>query len=339
MGNKLYNVDGYIDFDYVMSDTNPFKFLVGGRGSGKTYGAIQYTLNSGKKFMFMRRTQTQIDMIKNQAFSPFTPIDENIYVKSITKSISGIYRGEAEGPAGAPIGYMCALSTISNFRGFDASDVEIIIFDEFIGEAHERQIKNEGQAFLNAYETINRNRELQGLEPTQVLALANSNMLANPIFIELNLVTPVERMIPTGQSIYRNPQRGVSVYMIQKSPILEKKRKTALYSLTGDTEFSQMALDNKFTKEEMDHIAPQDLKQYKLFVTVGELAIYKHKSLQIYYVTGHKSGSTVNEYQAGQMDLKRFRRDFYYIWIAYLKGKILFESYIFKVLFEKYYNM
>lgn len=349
MENIMYTKEGYIDFNYIMKDAAPFIFIVGGRGSGKTYGAIKYALENGLPFFFMRRTQTQIDLIKNDSFSPFKAVDESIVVSSINKNLSGIYRGSqnADGTwsaAGPPIGYMCALSTISNIRGFDASDVDLIIYDEFIGEAHERPIKNEGQAFLNAYETINRNRELNGEEPVKVLALANSNSLANPIFVELQLVTPVEKMLRSsdnknGYTSYKNASRGVSVYMINRSPILEAKQQTALYKLSGDSEFSSMALRNKFTAEEMDHIKSEDLKPYRLICCVGEICVYKRKDNTRYYITGHKSGSTQAEYQSTSTDLKRFRRDQYFLWLAYLKGKILFESYIYKVLFENYFGI
>jgi hypothetical protein len=342
----MYTKEGYIDFDYIMKDQNPFKFIIGGRGSGKTYGAIKYALDNNRCFFFMRRTQTQIDLIRNDSFSPFKAVDESIIVQSINKNLTGVYRGQqaSDGtytPEGAPIGYMCALSTISNIRGFDASAVDIIIYDEFIGEAHERPIRQEGQAFLNAYETINRNRELSGGEPVQVLALANSNSLANPLFVELELVTPVEKKLrtPKDKMIYQNNQRGVSVYMINRSPILEAKERTALYRLSGDSEFSQMALNNVFTAEEMDHISSRDLKAYRLICDVGELKIYKKKDSTDYYITGHKSGTTKAEYQATPSDLKRWRRDFYYLWLAFLRGKIFFESYIYKVLFQKYFDI
>lgn len=349
MNNKgrLYTEQGYISFDYIMRDSSPFIFIVGGRGSGKTYGAIKYALENGRTFFFMRRTQTQIDLIKNDSFSPFKAVDESIVVSSINKNLSGIYRGSqnADGtysPAGAPIGYMCALSTISNIRGFDASDVDLIIYDEFIGEAHERPIKNEGQAFLNAYETINRNRELNGQEPVKVLALANSNSLANPIFVELQLVTPVERMLREEEKPYmqwKSIPRGVSVYMINRSPVLDAKQNTALYKLSGESEFSSMALRNKFTAEEMDHIKSEDLKPYRIICCVGEFCVYKKKDNANYYITGHKSGTTKAIYQSSSTDLKRFRRDMYYLWLAYLNGRILFESYIYKVLFEKYFGI
>ena len=340
----MYTEQGYIDFEYILKDKNPFIFIVGGRGSGKTFGAIQYALRNHRKFFFMRRTQIQVDMIKNDAFSPFKAVDPSIVVSSINKNLTGVYQGSRgeDGiyvAGGAPLGYMCALSTISNIRGFDASMVDLIIYDEFIGEAHERPIRNEGQAFLNAYETINRNRELQGKEPVQLLALANSNSLANPVFVELQLVTPVEKMLRTEQAVYKNADRGVSVYMINHSPVLDAKQRTALYKLAGSGEFSEMALQNKFTKEEMDRIASKDLKPYRLICQVGELCIYKKKDNQDYYVTNHKSGSTQAVYTAGSMELKRFRRDQYFLWLAYLKGKMWFESYIHKVLFEKYFSI
>lgn len=341
----MFTEAGYIDFNYIMKDANPFIFIVGGRGCGKTYGAIQYALQKQKTFFFMRRTQIQIDMIRNDAFSPFKAVDESICVSTITKGLTGVYYGQKDSagswtPAGAPIGYMCALSTISNIRGFDASAVDMIIFDEFIGEAHERPIKNEGEAFLNAFETINRNRELNGKEPVTLLALANSNSLANPIFVELGLVTPVEKMIRSGviNPKYHNVERGVTVIMINDSPVLKAKAKTALYRLSGESEFSEMALSNAFTREEMDKITTKDLKPYRLLCAVGELCVYKRKDNQDYYVTGHKSGSTQAVYQSTQMDLKRFKRDHYYLWLAYLKGKIYFESYIHKVLFERYFS-
>ena len=338
----MYTELGYIDFEYILKDKNPFIYIVGGRGSGKTFGAIQYALRHHRTFFFMRRTQTQIDLIRNDAFSPFKAVDPSIVVSTINKNLTGIYQGVKGDDGiyqagGAPIGYMCALSTISNIRGFDASMVDLIIYDEFIGEAHERPIRNEGQAFLNAYETINRNRELQSKEPVQLLALANSNNLANPIFVELQLVTPVEKMVRTDQTIYKNAERGVSIYMINHSPVLDAKQSTALYKLAGSGEFADMALQNKFTKEEMDRIQSRDLKPYRLICEVGEICVYKKKDNTDYYVTNHRSGSTQSVYTAGNMDLKRFKRDQYFLWLAYLKGKIWFESYIYKVLFEKYF--
>ena len=93
---------------------------------------------------------------------------------------------------------MLALSTISNVRGFDATDRDVLIYDEFIPERHERPIKDEATAFFNAIETIQRNRELEGKDPLTVLCLANANELANPLFIELKLVKRAMALIRKG---------------------------------------------------------------------------------------------------------------------------------------------
>ena len=55
-----------------------------------------------------------------------------------------------------------ALSVVANIRGIDFSDYDYILFDEFIPSDGERPIKREFEAFLNFYETVNRNRELEG---------------------------------------------------------------------------------------------------------------------------------------------------------------------------------
>ena len=66
-----------------------------------------------------------------------------------------------------------ALSTFGNLRGVDFSDVDMIFFDEFVPQKNARPIKAEAEAFFNLYETVNRNRELDGRPPVRVLMLSN----------------------------------------------------------------------------------------------------------------------------------------------------------------------
>lgn len=344
----MFDNNGYLDFDYIYNHTLTYTFITGGRGIGKTFGALKYVLDHDIKFIFMRRTQTQVDMIKNDDMNPFKALidvlgdDYAIVTKRLNKNITSCYRSrrDADGilqPAGKPIGYLMALSTVANIRGFDASDVDCMIYDEFIGEAHEHPIKEEGQRFLNCIETCSRNRELKGRPPMKVLMLSNSNMLANPLFIELKLVTECEHMLNKGQTLKNLPQRDLSIILLNTTPISEKKAQTSLYRLAGrDSSFSRMALDNEFTKEEMLDIKSLSLKEYKPVLSVGEISVYRHKSRNEYYVTGHASGSPA-QYDTSAMELKRFRRDAYYLWLAYLRRAIIFESYIYKVLFEKYF--
>lgn len=346
----MFDANGYLDFNYIVNHSLTYTAVVGGRGIGKTFGRIKYVIDQGIKFIFLRRTQTQIDMIKNDDMNPFKALldvlgdNYAVVTKKLNKNITACYKAvrDADGilqPAGPVIGYLMALSTVANIRGFDASDVDYLIYDEFIGEKHERPIREEGSAFLNAIETIARNRELKGKKPLKVIMLSNSNMLANPLFIELQLVTECERMLNKGQTIKSLPARDLTLILLNTTPISEQKAQTSLYKLAGrDSSFSKMALDNEFTKEEMQDIKSLSLREYKPVLTIGEISIYRHKSRNEYYVTGHQSGSPVM-YDTSAMELKRFKRDAYHLWLAYLRRGIIFESYIYKVLFERYFNV
>lgn len=346
----MFDNNGYLDFQYIMDHSLTYTFIVGGRGIGKTFGALKYVLDNNVKFIFLRRTQTQIDMIKNEDLNPFRALESVLgedyatVIKKLNKNITAVYRAEKDADGiykacGLPLGYLMALSTIANIRGFDASDVDCLIYDEFIGEKHESKIQHEGTAFLNAIETIARNRELSGRKPLKVIGLSNSNMLANPLFIELQLVTECEKMLKRGQTLKNLPLRDLTLILLNITPISEKKAQTSLYKLAGrDSSFSKMAIDNEFTAEEMADIKSLSLREYRPIVTVGELNIYRHKSRNDYYITGHSSGSP-SRYDSSPMELKRFRHDYYYLWLAYLRRAVIFESYIYKVLFEKYYEV
>lgn len=345
---KLYLDNGYLDMTKIINDRNPFVFVIGGRGIGKTYGALKYLIDTDKKFMLMRRTQAQADLISQIDFSPFKSLNNDfslqITTNRITKYTTGYYKGVKgeDGkirPAGNPIGYSCALSTISNLRGFDTSDIDIIIYDEFIPEAHERAIRSEGEALLNAYETINRNRELNGRDPVKLIALSNSNDIANPIFIELGIIPIVDKMIKRQQEYYSNNKKGITIINIMKSPISDKKKDTALYNLVNEkSNFYSMATGNDYNMDNGTPIKASDLKQYNPYVTVGDLTFYRHKDgSHKYYCSMHKSG-TPPEYLANNIDFQRFRSRYNHLFFSYLSNHIIFESVLAESLFNSYYK-
>lgn len=345
-----YTTEGYLDIHKLLQkEKATYIFIVGARGIGKTFGALKEAIDSKRKFIFMRRTQTQVDMIKSDELNPFNALrsvlgkNYKFMMKNINKNITGVYRAVFDYEKqidviedGEPLGYIMALSTVSNIRGFDASDVDLLLYDEFIGEKHEKPISSEGTAFLNAIETISRNRELSGSKPLKVICMSNSSDLANPIFLELKLITICEKMLAKHKDYIYLPERDVSIYILHDSPISKKKKKTSLYKLAGeDSDFSKMSLENEFNKEYFGQVKSMILKEFRPVVKVGEIVIYKHKGKRLWYVTAHASGKAI-EYDSSQIELKRFANDYYYLKLAYLNRHIYFESYVQQVLFEKY---
>lgn len=344
---QIYNKEGYFEVGNVLKTKLPFLFVVGGRGTGKTFSSLKYVIEHNIKFIFLRRTQSQVDLLNKQEFSPFTPIANylglNIVSVPLSKYNVGFYKAEVseEGklsPVGPCLGYSMALSTISNLRGFSAEDVELMIFDEFIPERHERPIKEEASALFNAYETINRNRELQGRDPLQLVCLSNSNEAGNPVFTELKLISKVELMKKKGQIYSLDYDRGIGIFMLDNSRISKEKQDTALYRATKGSEFEQMALFNEFEEFKTDLIRPMPIKEYKPICSVGEITFYKHKSDGTYYCTTMKFGDP-ESYGADQTDRKRWYRKYNFLWTAYMRNKIYFEDATSEIIFNKYLKL
>ena len=62
--NRFYTADGWINAYAVLDDPATFCVCVGGRGIGKTFGILKAVLEREEKFIYLRRTQAQIDTIK-----------------------------------------------------------------------------------------------------------------------------------------------------------------------------------------------------------------------------------------------------------------------------------
>lgn len=336
---SIYLSSGYVDISKILQYRQPFNFIIGGRGTGKTYGALKNAYETDTRFMLMRRTQAQCDLINKPEFNPYKAvcddISADIKVKSISKYNALIYEDLGEDLEPKTLGYTCALSTIANMRGFDASDVKLLIYDEFIPERHERVLKNEGTAFLNAYETINRNREIKGGEPLQVLCMANAFNIANAIFLELGLVGTAEKMQQKNQELYIDKTRGILIAMLNNSKISKKKSNTVLYRLSSGS-YADMALSNDFAYNDDSGIKSLPLSEHKLLCTVGEISIYKHKSKRQFYVSEHRTG-TAPVYKSDEVGLMKYRKNHgIQFYSAYMRGNVICESMLCKSLFELY---
>ena len=328
---KLYDNNGYVRIDEIVNQGFFMNLVYGGRGTGKTFGALKYVIENDKEFILLRRTQAQIDIIGKQEFSPFKALEKDLNIevncRSISKYTAGFFIGDKL------IGIACALSTFSNLRGFSSS-ADILIFDEFIPERHERPIKEEGAAFLNVIETINRNREIKGGKPIQILCLANANDIGNSIFMELNLIKEAEKLKLSNRDYYMNKDRGLLLVDLKNSQISKKKSETALYKLVDNSSFKRMALENQFIDDSIAIIKSQNLISYDPIVTIADCTFYKHKGVRRYYMSEHRKG-TPEILTTASADIEQFRKKYYYLYGAYLGRKIYFENKLCSVLFEK----
>ena len=347
---NIYLNNGFADMHKIMSLPYPLIFVIGGRGTGKTYGAVKEILDlpPDEKFFFLRRTQDEADTISYTDFSPFQPvINDNpdkyrqVVVQKIphVKNISGVWYGELNDesvlvPTGDAIGYIGALSTIHKIRGFNMESVTMGVFDEFIPEKHVSSFRggggSEGDALLNAIETIARNRELLGKKPFKMVCLSNANSIASPVFQSLGIIDTVNKMAMKGKQECILPERGIAVFIFRDSPISAAKQNTSLYKAVQDGDFATMALKNDFEASTYLYIQQQPLQEYRIIANwADDVYIYRHKNSfpAKYYVTRHKSGTPKRNYHDDEMSKKRFKRNEQVFLNAWLAGNVSFSDY------------
>lgn len=241
---------GYIDIEDC--DLRTLSVLFGGRGIGKTYSILKHRIENAlksetSKFIWMRDSQEVVKKVAagNSLASPICQNCPEIPEITIEKS-SGNYCFIADPKTDnfRVIGYLMALSTFHNARGLSYEDVNNITWDEFIPEEGTVVKKNQGAIFLNAYESVNRNRELEGLNPVQIIFLSNTNDIYSDVLEDLGVSCLLEDMMYNNQTSYLDDDMWIE--FLSSDKFYENKKDTFIYRINKNDKFKNMALDNKF---------------------------------------------------------------------------------------------
>lgn len=332
---KIYDQEGWVNWDYIMEQPESLISVVGARGTGKTYGCFKWLVSNRKKFLYLRRLKSQLEECRKEAGNPFRKLNTDMELNILPFSNGGTVSFCYDEKTGETAAVGVALSVVANIRGVDYSDFDYIVFDEFIGSDGERPIRNEFQAFLNFYETVNRNRELEGRPAVKCIMLGNANRIANPFFTGWHCMRRVLRMIQGNQLVWRSDDRTRMIILLLESPVSARKADTVLYK-NANQDFISMALDNAFRTDETK-IKSEPLKEFVHIVSVGEIGIYKHKTERRYYVS-----STVGQpfYEAFGIGLKMFQLDYYMLRVYYMVNKtVSFESFECELIFRELYGL
>lgn len=268
----------------------PIKIIIGPRGCGKTYSVLDYMQEQSteeSKFIYMRRDGTEIDSCSSEYGNPFKKLNDDkgydIHPFQISK-FNGF--GIARDDEAKVIGYGVALSTFASMRSQDFSDVDRIFFEEFIPEKHKRKIKGEGQALLNLYETVNRNRELLGEKPVEMIMCANGIDLANPILLELGATSLIGKMLMNKQRRLTIPEKSLYIEIIPRTKVSELKEDTVLYRLANQ-DFVVDSLDTTFRGADLEFVRKNvNLKSYKTEFAYSDFVFFSNK--EHYYVARSK---------------------------------------------------
>lgn len=338
-------------FVYIYDYADPwyvFQLFIGTRGDGKTYGGLGGAIEEEDvgAFMYSRVTDKEwkilLDRKGVEGANPFKKYNKNngtnYGLMKINEGLAGIYdRVTSEDgrvrPHGAPIGYSAALYNIADIRGQDFDDVTDWLLDEFVPEKHKRALPDMADAMFNAYETINRNRELEGRMPVRFWGMANSNNIYNDMFKGLGIVADVEKMQRKGQTDKYYKDRRLAIHLLKNSPIFEEqKRQTALYALTKGTAFQDMALNNAFAYDDFSLVGWRKLKDYRPLISFDirqcHGTVYQRKGGTEIYISYAPAKYTDNYNVEKEHERLAFKaRAGAMLYAKYIAGKLTFESY------------
>lgn len=225
----------FFNYDKIWSFNALINFIVGERGCGKTYGAIKSSIKdfikNKRRFIYMRRTATELDVALPKIFDKIIENNEfpehTFHVKNNTLFMDDEI-----------IGYGIALSTSRNCKSNTFTNIYTIIFDEFIIESNnQRYLKNETTTFFNVIETIMR------LENFRCVLLGNAVTISNPYFEEFHINKPYG----SNYQLYKN---GLILMCYTKNlAYRDYKKQTRFGQLIEGTKYGNYAINNEFLQD------------------------------------------------------------------------------------------
>lgn len=323
---KWFNLCDYINI------VKALLIVIGGRGIGKTYSALTFLLEKqNKRFIYMRNTVIQLDECSCEFGNPFKKWsqdhDRTIWMEK-EKNHATIYE-QTDSDSQNIIGYGVALSTFENLRGVDLSDVDYVLFDEFI--ERKKFTFDQFSSFVHFYETVNRNRELFGEEPLKVILLSNSQKLDNPILAGYGLIPVIENMIRNGQKKWRN--KGMTV-LLPESEISDLKAQTENYKLINGSKIADENLKNKFAFDSFYGVKKRNIREYYGLCAIDDVYIYKHKSDNRYYACMIRSDG-VKEFSSQDNKIIFYRTYGRMLELAAANGTLEYSDFVTKTKLDK----
>jgi len=310
------------------------------RGPGKTYSTLRFCIENKIKFVFIKRTIEDVKMLcasgrrKDIEFdvSPFVPLNRdfgwNIAPVKIEKGIAGFYQcNEQNEPAGSPLGYCVALSVASDVKGFDMSECDIMIFDEFIPKRYERVRRDEGDALLDIYMTISRDRLARGRGELKLICLANATSINNPTFMILDVMDIAADMDVKDIEYFYN-ERKILMHKIP-AQVAELKDLSGIEIAMAGTTWADMAFGGSFSYDDFSNVKHTRLKGYQPLCAYS----YKKKTVFIYLKDGYYYATYARaKIEPYNLDRENDQKRFFYDYVGRLREaciaeRMKFESY------------
>lgn len=313
------------------------------RGPGKTYSTLRMEIEDNSKFAFIKRTKEDVHLLcagdgKDVDLSPFKPLNRdfgwNIHPDEIEKGIAGFYQYEQFDGEDVPaklVGYCIAANMALKVKGMDLSDVDDFIFDEFIPRSWERVSRQEGEAVLDLYETINRDRLKRGRRELRMILLANCVEVNNPMARVFDLVDVLANMDITGQEYYYDEYKGIVIHIIDSNfDVDEEAEKPGIQRSTEGTTWHESSYGGHFAFNDFTAIGREKLKGHKCIMKIKhrQKEYYVYRKANSYYFCQIK-GQTDKIYNLNRENQQKLFYEEYGVDLrqAAIEDRVIFSDY------------
>lgn len=329
-----YNPQKLLSHNALMS------YVIGVRGGGKTFSGKNLGLNrflkAGKQFIYLRRTEAELDEAKPTFFTQLQ--SEGLYreYKGKTKGRELILSTKFEdGDDGEDItaGYALALSTAGKFRSVSYPFVDLIIYDEFLvdeKDPNSRYLKREPELFLNFVETVFRMRK------GRVLMLGNSFSINNPIFNYFGIRPRYGSKFTTFKD-----DEGTPLHCIEQwadPEYIAEKYKTDFGRLNRGSDVGNFMYENQFLNDNyefIENMSGSAIYQCTLHFEGKSYGVYWQEAKGIFHINKNVDKKvrtafafTTEDHKPNLLLFKDVKRNPYIkrLMFAYDHGRIRFDS-------------
>lgn len=262
----------------VLSFNAPYSWTIGVRGGGKTHDKTRERINQWFKnkaqFMYIRRTEAELDMALPEYFNDMIAFN---YFPGAEFKVVGpklLVNGELAG-------WAYALSTAYKVRSVAFPNVKQIHLDEFLIEKRAgRYLPNEGRMLRSLVETVGRSRS-----DFRVHATANATSIHNPYFEEFGIYPRYGAHFTK----FHN-KAGVRTHVIElwaDPEYVAMKKATLMAQAGGDDEYASYMYDNAFLNDNYEFIEPMKgaaTYQCTLYYEGRQYGVWWQEAKGIYHV-------------------------------------------------------
>lgn len=301
------------------------------RGPGKTYSTLRYGIENGLKELYIKRTVEDVNFISgrgdgNGDVSPWAPLNRDFGYDFHINPVRG-KNGFAtvDSDDGKNIGYVIGMSAVHKVKGFELSDTDIIVYDEFLPQLSEMRInRKEGEILLDLHATVSRDRTARGKPEIPIILLANSTTPVSPVTETLKITDDIVEMSMKGIEERYIPDRHILLRNILTSPSMSKESR--FYSAVKNTKWARMAYGNEFAYVDFSKVRKVNIKGSICHAEIrynGERWFLYQNQKGVYIMSKSASNNPLNVYN---FDVDGDRQRLWYDYIRDLQSAISYDE-------------